>query len=47
MIWVPYDMEERYDSLDGRHLEATASYSNFQQFNVSVGSSVASPPLPK
>ena len=35
-IWVPLDMKERYESRDGRHFEATASYSNFQQFKVSV-----------
>ena len=46
-ILVPYDMQERYESRDGRSLEATASYSNFQQFNVDVGTSVSSPPLPK
>ena len=46
-IWVPYDMQERYESRDGRSLEATASYSNFQQFDVSVETSVSPPPLPR
>ena len=46
-IWVPYDMEERYESRDGRRLEATSSYSNFQQFNVDIGISVSQRPLPK
>ena len=43
-IWVPSDMQERFESRDGRRLEANASYSNFQQFNVSVGASAPSPP---
>ncbi len=46
-IWVPYDMQERYESRDGRRLEATASYSNFQRFDVSVETSVSPPPLPR
>ena len=46
-IWVPYGMQERYEGRNGQRLEATASYSNFQQFNVSVGTSVSQPPLPK
>ena len=46
-IWVPYDMQERFESRDGRRLEATASYSNFQQFTVSVGALVSPAPLPK
>ena len=46
-IWVPYNMQERYESRDGRRLDATANYSNFQQFNVSVGTAVSQPPLPK
>jgi hypothetical protein len=29
-IWVPYDMRERFESPDGRWLEATAEYSRFQ-----------------
>ena len=40
-IWVPYDMREHFESGDGRRLDATASYSNFQQFNVTVGTSVS------
>ena len=40
-------MEERYESRDGRRLEATSSYSNFQQFNVDIGISVSQRPLPK
>ena len=35
-LWLPRDMKERYESRDGRAFEATAEYSNFQQFNVSV-----------
>ena len=35
-IWVPLDMKERYESRAGQHFEATASYSNFQHFKVSV-----------
>ena len=46
-IWVPYEMQERFESGDGRRLEATASYSNFQQFNVSVGTAASPEPLPK
>ena len=46
-IWVPWDMQERYESRDGRRFDATASYSNFQQFNVTVGTSVSQTPLPE
>ena len=46
-IWVPHDMQERFESRDGRLLEATATYSQYQQFNVSVGTSVSPPALPK
>ncbi len=38
-IWVPRDMKERYDS-GGGQIEATAKYSNFQQFKVSVDTSL-------
>ena len=39
-IWVPRDMKERYKIGDGQ-IEATAKYSNFQQFQVSVGTSLS------
>ena len=39
-IWVPRDMKEHYRIGDGR-IEATARYSNFQQFKVSVDTSLS------
>lgn len=39
-IWVPRDMKERYKIGDGQ-IEATAKYSNFQQFQVSVDTSLS------
>ena len=35
-LWVPRDMKERYESRDGREFKGTATYSDFQQFAVSV-----------
>lgn len=39
-IWVPRDMKERYKVGDTR-IEATAKYTDFQRFNVSVDTDVA------
>ena len=39
-IWVPRDMKERYQARGGQ-MEATAEYSNFQQFKVSVDTSLS------
>ena len=38
-IWVPRDMRERY-KLGRERVEGTAKYSNFQQFEVTVGTSI-------
>lgn len=46
-IWVPCDMQERYESRDGRRFDGTANYSNFQQFKVTVGTTVSSTPTPE
>ena len=35
-VWMPHEMKERYSTSDGRDFEATATYSDFQQFGVSV-----------
>ena len=40
-IWVPREMKERYETPQGHHLEATAKYSDFQQFRVSVETELA------
>lgn len=37
-IWVPMEMKESYETNDGHYLEATATYSDFQQFRVGVES---------
>lgn len=38
-IWVPRDMRERYE-LGRERIEGDAKYSNFQQFDVTVGTSI-------
>jgi hypothetical protein len=51
-MWVPSEMEERYQNLDGAFepvfkypAEATARYSNYRQFRVSVEeTATVSPP---
>jgi len=39
-IWVPHDMNERYKIGSGR-IDAIATYSDYQQFNVSVDTSIS------
>ena len=39
-VWVPRDMRERYDGREGMLFEGNATYSDFQQFGVSVDTAV-------